>query len=121
METTTFIDIERRGTGGWDEVLATEAHHVAPGGEWRSELWRVAVDQSNRAADLLGLEAELRARILSPRRSLVVTFPVRLDSAMALLTGYRVQHSLTLRAAKGGIRYDPGVDRRVAALAMWMT
>ena len=53
---------------------------VAPGGEWRSELWRVAVDQFNRAADLLGLEAEMRARMLSPRRSLVVTFPVRLDS-----------------------------------------
>ena len=34
---------DRRGLGGWDEVLATDAHQVAPGGEWRSELHRVAV------------------------------------------------------------------------------
>ena len=123
METTTFIDIERRGTGGWDEVLATEAHHVAPGGEWRSELWRVAVDQFNRAADLLGLEAEMRARMLSPRRSLVVTFPVRLDSGdVRSFTGYRVQHTLTMGPTKGGIRYAPGISLgECAALAMWMT
>jgi hypothetical protein len=30
---------ERRGTGGWENVLDTEAHLVAPGGEWRSKLW----------------------------------------------------------------------------------
>src|SRR3712207_8799113 len=30
---------ERRGSGGWDEVLADERHLVAPGGEWRSELF----------------------------------------------------------------------------------
>jgi glutamate dehydrogenase (NAD(P)+) len=104
-------------------VLATEAHLVAPGGEWRSKLWSVAVDQFNRAADLLGLEAELRARMLSPRRSLVVTFPVRLDSGhVRSFTGYRVQHTLTMGPTKGGIRYAPGISLgECAALAMWMT
>jgi glutamate dehydrogenase (NAD(P)+) len=123
LETNTFIEIERRGKGGWDEVLATEAHHVAPGGEWRSELWRVAVDQFNRAADLLGLEEEMRARMLSPRRSLVVTFPVRLDSGeVRSFTGYRVQHTLTMGPTKGGVRYAPGISLgECAALAMWMT
>jgi glutamate dehydrogenase (NAD(P)+) len=123
LTTSTFIEIERRGKGGWDEVLATEAHLVAPGGEWRSELWRVAVDQFNRAADLLGLEDEMRARMLSPRRSLVVTFPVRLDSGDVLsFTGYRVQHTLTMGPTKGGIRYAPGISLgECAALAMWMT
>ena len=70
---------ERRGAGGWDEVLEAEPYLVAPGGEWRSELYRVAVDQFTRAADLLGLEAEVRARLLEPRRALVVNFPVRRD------------------------------------------
>jgi glutamate dehydrogenase (NAD(P)+) len=114
---------ERRGKGGWDDVLANEAHLVAPGGEWRSALWGAAVDQFNRAADLLGLEAELRARMLSPRRSLVVTFPVRLDNGhVRSFTGYRVQHTLTMGPTKGGIRYAPGISLgECAALAIWMT
>jgi glutamate dehydrogenase (NAD(P)+) len=114
---------ERRGKGGWDEILATEAHLVAPGGEWRSQLWATAVDQFHRAADLLELEAELRARFLSPRRSLVVTFPVRLDSGeVRSFTGYRVQHTLTMGPTKGGVRYAPGISLgECAALAMWMT
>jgi glutamate dehydrogenase (NAD(P)+) len=121
VEPTTIT--ERRGTGGWDEVLATEAHEVAPGGEWRSELWRVAIEQFNRAADLLELGDEMRARMLSPRRSLVVTFPVRLDSGdVRSFTGYRVQHTLTMGPTKGGIRYAPGISLgECAALAMWMT
>ena len=58
-----------------------------------------------------------------PRRSLVVNFPVRLDSGRVLgLTGYRVQHTLTMGPTKGGIRYAPGVSMgECAALAMWMT
>jgi glutamate dehydrogenase (NAD(P)+) len=123
LKTSTFIEIERRGKGGWDEVLATEAHRVAPGEEWKSELWRVAVEQFDRAADLLGLEPELRARMLSPRRSLVVTFPVRLDSGeVRSFTGYRIQHTLTMGPTKGGIRYAPGISMgECAALAMWMS
>jgi glutamate dehydrogenase (NAD(P)+) len=113
----------RRGTGGWDDVLADERHLVAPGGEWRSSLWAVAVEQFNRAADLLDLDADVRARLLEPRRSLVVNFPVRRDSGeIETFTGYRVQHTLTLGPTKGGIRYAPGVSLgECAALAMWMT
>ena len=48
-----MTEAERRGGGGWDEVVATEPHLVGPGAEWRSELYRVAADQFNRAADLL--------------------------------------------------------------------
>ena len=71
--------LERRGAGGADEVLAAEQYLVAPGAEWRSELYRVAVAQFTRAADVLGLEDEIRARLLEPRRSLVVNFPIRRD------------------------------------------
>ena len=114
---------ERRGTGGWDEVLATEAGVVAPGGEWRSQLWATAEQQFNRAADLLGLEPEIRARLLEPRRALTVNFPVRRDDGeVETFTGYRVQHTLTMGPTKGGMRYAPAVSLgECAALAMWMT
>ncbi len=115
--------MERRGTGGWDSVLDTEAYRVSPGSEWRSELWRVAVTQFNQAADLLGLDADARARLLEPRRALVVNFPVRRDSGeMESFTGYRVQHTFALGPTKGGVRYAPGVSLgECAALALWMS
>jgi glutamate dehydrogenase (NAD(P)+) len=114
---------ERRGLGGWDEILATDAHLVAPGGEWRSELHRVAVAQFERAAKVAGLEPEVKARLLEPRRSLTVNFPVRRDDgSVETFTGYRVQHTLTMGPTKGGVRYAPGVSLgECAALAMWMT
>jgi glutamate dehydrogenase (NAD(P)+) len=113
---------ERRGTGGWDSVLDAE-RTLEPGSEWHSELYRVAVDQFRRAADVLDLEEEIRARLLQPRRSLVVNFPVRLDDGeVQSFTGYRVQHTLTMGPMKGGFRYGPGVSLgECAALAMWMT
>jgi glutamate dehydrogenase (NAD(P)+) len=114
--------MDRRGTGGWETVLEAE-RVVAPGEEWRSELYRAAVAQFDRAADLLGLEPEIRARLLEPRRALIVNFPVRRDTGeVESFTGYRVQHSLTMGPLKGGVRYGPGVSLgECAALAMWMT
>ena len=113
---------ERRGTGGWESVLESE-RALEAGQEWRSQLHRVAVDQFNRAADLLALEDEIRARLLEPRRALVVNFPVRMDDGeVRSFTGYRVQHTLTMGPMKGGFRYGPGVSLgECAALAMWMT
>jgi glutamate dehydrogenase (NAD(P)+) len=115
--------VERRGTGGWDSVLETEAYRVTPGGEWRSELWRVAVTQFNHAADLLDLPADARTRLLEPRRSIVANFPIRRDNGeMQSLTGYRVQHTFALGPTKGGVRYAPGVSLgECAALALWMS
>jgi glutamate dehydrogenase (NAD(P)+) len=112
----------RRGGGGWDTVLEAE-RPLEPGAEWRSALYRAAVDQFGRAADLLNLEDEIRARLLEPRRALVVNFPVRMDDGVVRsFTGYRVQHTLTMGPMKGGFRYGPGVSLgECAALAMWMT
>src|SRR3954454_7010228 len=114
---------ERRGSGGWEEVLADERHLVAPGGEWRSELYDIAVAQFEAAADLLKLDARIRERLLEPRRALTVNFPVRRDNGdVETFTGYRVQHTLTMGPTKGGFRYAPGVSLgECAALAMWMT
>jgi glutamate dehydrogenase (NAD(P)+) len=114
---------ERRGAGGWDELLENERHEARPGAEWHSELWRVASAQFHRAADALELEDDLRQRLLEPRRSLVVNFPVRMDDGTTRsFTGYRVQHTLAQGPTKGGIRYAPGVSfGECAALALWLT
>src|SRR5947209_6831496 len=55
--------------------------------------------------------------------SLVVAVPIRMDDgSMHTFIGYRVQHSLTSGASKGGLRYAPSVDLgEVAALALWMS
>jgi len=62
-------------------------------------------------------------RLMVPKRSLVVSMPVRMrDDRTRVFIGYRVQHSLTSGASKGGLRYAPSVDiGEVAALAMWMS
>lgn len=117
------IAVERRGAGGWEELLGDDAAQVGPGAEWRSHLHEIALTQFHRAADVLALDQALRARLLEPRRALVVNFPVRMDDGeVRMFTGYRVQHTLTLGPTKGGIRYAPGVSLgECAALAMWMT
>jgi glutamate dehydrogenase (NAD(P)+) len=96
---------------------------IHAGREWGSELYRIATDQFARASALLELDAEFRTRLSEPRRSLVVNFPVRLDDGTVIgLTGYRVQHTLTMGPTKGGFRYGPDVSLgECAALAMWMT
>ena len=62
-------------------------------------------------------------RLRLPRRALVVSIPVRMDSGKTeVFTGYRVHHSTVLGPTKGGIRYAPDVDLgEVSALAMLMS
>src|SRR3954452_17495154 len=114
--------MSRQGSGGWESVLDAE-RLVAPGEEWRSELYRVAVAQFQRSADLLELAPEVRAKLLEPRRALIVNFPVRRDDGtVESFTGYRVQHTPAVGPMKGGFRYSPAVSLgECAALAMWMT
>jgi glutamate dehydrogenase (NAD(P)+) len=96
---------------------------LASGEEWRSELYEMACRQFARAAEALGLDEESHTRLLEPRRSLTVNFPVRMDDGtVRSFTGYRVQHTLTMGPTKGGFRYTPDVSfGECAALAMWMT
>jgi glutamate dehydrogenase (NAD(P)+) len=62
-------------------------------------------------------------RLMVPKRSMIVSVPVRMDDGRTeVFIGYRVQHSLTSGASKGGLRYAQNVDLgEVAALAMWMS
>jgi glutamate dehydrogenase (NAD(P)+) len=88
-----------------------------------SPVYRMACQQLRAAAAVTDLDAGIAERLMVPKRSLVVHVPVRMDDGhTAVFIGYRVQHSLTSGASKGGLRYAPHVDLgEVAALAMWMS
>jgi glutamate dehydrogenase (NAD(P)+) len=75
------------------------------------------------AARLLSLEPGIWRILTNPKRQIIVSCPVQMDSgAIEVFTGYRVQYNITLGPAKGGIRYHPGVSLdEVTALAAWMT
>jgi glutamate dehydrogenase (NAD(P)+) len=90
---------------------------------FKSPAYENAVAQFDRASENLVLGDDIRERLRLPQRTLVVTFPVRMDSGrVKVFTGYRIQHNLTLGPCKGGIRYHPDVDiGEVAALAMGMS
>jgi glutamate dehydrogenase (NAD(P)+) len=91
--------------------------------ELNTPTFRLAVSQFDQAAELMGLDSNLRERLKFPQRSLVVSIPIRMDdNRVEVYTGYRVQHDSSRGPSKGGIRYHPGVSLgEVAALAMWMT
>lgn len=86
-------------------------------------LFDVAVEQFNIAADILGLEDGLRARLSTCQREMTVHFPVRMDDgSVQVFEGHRVQHNRMPGPTKGGIRYHQDVTLdEVKALAMFMT
>jgi glutamate dehydrogenase (NAD(P)+) len=75
------------------------------------------------AIDDLGYEQHMFEMLSRSRREMTVSIPLRRDDGtVEVLTGHRVQHSLTRGPAKGGLRFSPDVDLdEVRALAMWMT
>jgi len=91
--------------------------------EFDSELHRTAIAQLDRVAARLGLDPDVHERLRYPRRALVVSIPVKMDSGKTeVFVGYRVHHSTVLGPTKGGVRYAPDVDLgEVSALAMLMS
>ena len=85
--------------------------------------FRMACQQFDLVADHLQMPASERDRVKYPKRSMIVALPIhRDDGSTQVLTGYRVQHHLTLGPTKGGLRFHPDVKLgEVAALAMWMS
>lgn len=83
----------------------------------------MAVEQFQRAADIMKLDPNVQEILRKPRRILTVNFPVRMDDGRILLyTGFRSQHNNALGPYKGGIRFHPNVTvDEVKALSMWMT
>ncbi len=75
------------------------------------------------AADILELDAGMRLILTHPARQIIFSIPFQRDTGeFEVFTGYRVQYGFARGAAKGGIRYHPGVTLdEVTALAFWMT
>src|SRR5262245_61719454 len=88
-----------------------------------SPVYQMAVKQLEGVARAMNLDPNVLERLAKPKRSLVVSVPIKMDDGRTHnFLGYRVQHSLTSGPAKGGLRYHPSVDLgEVAALAMWMS
>lgn len=83
----------------------------------------MAQEQLEKVGKLLELDEAIVERLKYPRKTLIVSLPIKLDNGETKsFTGYRVQHDLAMGPSKGGIRYYPDVDLgEVSALAMWMT
>ena len=77
----------------------------------------------DRAAELLDLEPGLYKILRHPEKEITLSIPVLMDNGeIEVFTGYRVLHNTSRGPAKGGIRFDPNVNRdEVKALAAWMT
>jgi glutamate dehydrogenase (NAD(P)+) len=75
------------------------------------------------AARLLGLDPGIWKILTHPKRQIIVSCPILMDSGqIEVFTGFRVQYNITLGPAKGGIRYHPDVTLdEVKTLAAWMT
>ena len=85
--------------------------------------FETALEQFDRAADLLDLDPGMREVLRRPKRQLIVSVPTKMDDgSIRVFEGYRVQHNIARGPAKGGIRYHPQVTLdEVKALASWMT
>ncbi|MFC1724935.1 Glu/Leu/Phe/Val dehydrogenase [candidate division KSB1 bacterium] len=79
--------------------------------------------QFNKAADLMGLDPNIRKILATTTNEIIVHFPVKMDNGnIEIFTGYRVQHNNVLGPFKGGLRFHPSVNiDEVRALASWMT
>jgi glutamate dehydrogenase (NAD(P)+) len=85
--------------------------------------YAMATEQFQVIADYLNLDANVRERMLHPKRAIAVTLPIhRDDGSIQTYQGYRVQHHLAMGPTKGGVRFHPSVSLgEVAALATWMS
>jgi len=75
-----------------------------------------------KTAELMKLDSEIIAVMRKPQRTIIVNFPVKMDSGkLRTFTGYRVQFNNARGPFKGGIRFHPNVNLdEVEALSAWM-
>ena len=89
----------------------------------KTGMYESVMHQFNNAAEVMGLNPEIKKILAATNNEIVVHFPVKMDDGkIEVFTGYRVQHNNALGPYKGGLRYHATVDIDAAkALAMWMT
>lgn len=82
-----------------------------------------AIKRLDKASGYADIDDEALLRLKSPKQTLHVSIPVRMDDgSLRVFQGYRVRHDDTRGPTKGGIRFHPNVHLgEVKALAFWMT
>ncbi|MEA5464245.1 Glu/Leu/Phe/Val family dehydrogenase [Leptothoe sp. PORK10 BA2] len=77
----------------------------------------------DRALQYVSISEDTAERLKSPKASLKVSIPVRMDDgSLRVFEGYRVHFDDTRGPTKGGIRFHPQVNLdEVQSLAFWMT
>jgi glutamate dehydrogenase (NAD(P)+) len=85
--------------------------------------WEAALSQLDEAAALMNLDPAVHEVLRTPKRSLTVAVPIKMDAGgVKVFVGHRVHHNTSRGPSKGGIRFHPDVNLdEVKALAMWMT
>ncbi|MEK6773784.1 MAG: Glu/Leu/Phe/Val dehydrogenase [Bdellovibrionota bacterium] len=86
-------------------------------------LFKNALLVVDEAAKIVDCDPNVLERLKRPRRSIIVSVPVRMDDySIKVFQGFRVQYSATLGPFKGGVRYHQNVDLpEVVGLAALMT
>lgn len=86
-------------------------------------LWNLQLQQLDFVANRMGLETGIKEKLTNCKKILIVSIPIKMDDAdIKVFRGFRVQHNLERGPAKGGIRYQAGLDLdTVKGLAMIMT
>ena len=94
-----------------------------PAATRRNSVYKDVQRQFDKAADVIGLDPDVRKILATTTNEIVVHFPVKMDDGrIETFTGYRVQHNNVLGPYKGGLRFHPSVNLdEVRALASWMT
>ena len=84
---------------------------------------RAASQRLDAALQHISISEDAVERLKSPKSSLQVSIPVRMDNgSLQVFQGYRVRYDDTRGPTKGGIRYHPSVTLdEVKSLAFWMT
>ncbi|MFC1543086.1 Glu/Leu/Phe/Val dehydrogenase [Candidatus Neomarinimicrobiota bacterium] len=88
-----------------------------------TNLFTIAQQQFDQAAELLGLDPGIREFLRWPQREFKFTLPVKMDDGrVRIFHGYRVQYNSSRGPTKGGLRWHPDETLdTVRALAAWMT
>lgn len=96
---------------------------VERNGGRKNGLYENVARQFSQAADVMGLDRNIRNILSMTTNEIIVHFPVIMDNGgIEMFSGYRVQHNDALGPYKGGLRYHPLVNiDEVRALATWMT
>lgn len=86
-------------------------------------LFAKASQQLEKALQYTHLSADAIERLKTPKASLSVSIPVRMDDGtLRIFQGYRVRYDDTRGPTKGGVRFHPQVSLdEVQSLAFWMT